>query len=469
MEEATVQELKTTGGMKIFFVIWFGQLVSIIGTRLSAFALGLWVYQRTGSATQYALIALFTLLPTILVSPLAGALVDRWDRRKAMILSDAAAAVPTLGIALLLVVGRLEVWHIYAANIISSAFNAFQWPAYSAATSSLVPKRHLGRANGMMQISQAAAQILAPGAAALLLSLVQLRGVILIDFITFLVALATLLAVKVPRPVVDEKRVEKKGLLREAADGWAYIAERPGLVGLLAFFAVNNFMFGIVTVLVTPLVLSFTTAATLGWVLSVGGSGMLVGSLAMSAWGGFKRRVYGVYLFMLLGGICVVLTGLRPPPALLALIAFVYFFGLPVVTASSLAIWQSKTALSMQGRVFALRGVVAMSSASVAYLIAGPLADRVFEPMLREGGALAGSVGRVAGVGPGRGIGFIFILMGVLSLCATVMGILYPHIRLVDKELPDAVDEGGGGATALADDTDTVAQPLVALSSGATD
>lgn len=459
-----MQALKTTGGMKTFFVIWFGQLVSLIGTRLSAFALGLWVYQRTGSATQYALIALFTLLPTILVSPLAGALVDRWDRRKAMILSDAGAAVPTLVIALLLVAGRLEVWHIYAANLVSSAFSAFQWPAYSAATSSLVPKKQLGRANGMMQISQAAAQILAPGVAGLLLTLIRLQGVIVIDFVTFGVALATLCVVRVPRPVADEKRVEKKGLLREAADGWSYIAERPGLLGLLVFFAVNNFMLGIVTVLVTPFVLSFTTAATLGWVLSVGGSGMLVGSLTMSAWGGFKRRVYGVYLFMLLSGVCVVLTGLRPPPALLALIAFVYFFGLPVITASSLAIWQSKTAPNVQGRVFALRGVVAMSSASVAYVVAGPLADRVFEPMLREGGALAGSVGRVTGVGPGRGIGFIFILMGVLTICATVMGIFYPRIKLVDQELPDMMGEGGGAATPVADEPDHATQPLVALS-----
>lgn len=457
---------QTQNGMKTFFVIWFGQFVSVMGTRLSAFALGVWVYQRTGSATQFALIALFTLLPTILISPFAGALVDRWDRRKTLILSDAGAAVGTLAIALLLFAGRLEVWHIYAANLVSSVFGAFQWPAYSATTTLLVPKQHLGRANGMMQISQAAAQIVAPGLAGLLLYLVSLYGVILIDFTTFLVALATLLIVRVPRPsaAADVSRTAKRSLLREAIYGWSYITQRPGLLGLLIFFAVNNFMLGIVTVLVTPLVLSYTSTAVLGTVLSVGGSGMLVGSLVMSAWGGFKRRVSGVYIFMMLSGVCMVLTGLRPAPTLLAVIAFIYFFGLPIVTSSSLAIWQSKTAPDVQGRVFALRSVVATSTAPIAYLIAGPLADRLFEPLLRDGsGAFAGSVGRLTGVGHGSGIGLIFILMGVLTIFTTCVGILYPRIRLVDEELPDMLN-GDDGAANKAEELDPAAQPLVALS-----
>ena len=143
--------------MRIFTLIWFGQLISFIGFGLTRFALGVWVYRNTGSVTQFALISLFAILPSILLSPLVGVLVDRWNRRTCMILSDAGAGLSTLAIVLLLLVGRLEVWHIYLVVAVSSTFNAFQWPAYAAATTMLVPKQHLGRASGMVQLAEAIA------------------------------------------------------------------------------------------------------------------------------------------------------------------------------------------------------------------------------------------------------------------------------------------------------------------------
>jgi DHA3 family macrolide efflux protein-like MFS transporter len=237
----------TSRRMRVFIIIWLGQLVSLVGSGLTSFALGLWVYQHTGSVTQFALIGLFTMLPSVALSPLAGALADRWDRRWVMILSDTGAGLSTLMMALLFFAGRIKVWHIYLAAGASAAFAAFQWPAYSAATTLLVSKENLGRANGMVQFGRAASEILAPVLAGVLVLTIQVRGVLLIDFATFLFAITTLLMVRFPRPEITAAGQASKGSLwREAAYGWTYIAARPGLLGLLIFFAAVNFLWGMV-------------------------------------------------------------------------------------------------------------------------------------------------------------------------------------------------------------------------------
>jgi DHA3 family macrolide efflux protein-like MFS transporter len=429
-------------GFKTFLLIWFGQLISLAGSGLTGFALGVWVYQRTGSATQFALISLFTTLPGIVFSPIAGALVDRWDRRMAMILSDTGAGLCTLSIALLFLAGRLEVWQIYIVMAVSSTFSAFQWPAYSAATTLLVSTENLGRASGMVQLSEAAAQIGAPVLAGALIGVIQIQGVILIDFATFLFAVFTLLMARVPRPErTAEGRAAQASLLRESAYGWTYIRARPGLFGLLIFFAVNNFAMGIVQVLFTPLVLSFTTPFILGVLLSVAGFGFLAGSILMSVWGGPKQRVYGILGSNLLLGIVLFAAGLPPSVWILGGAAFLAFLSTPITNGCSQAIWQSKTAPDVQGRVFAVRRMIAWASLPLAYLVAGPLADQVFEPLLADGGVLASSIGRVIGVGVGRGIGLLYIILGSMMLMATMIAYLYPRLRHLEAELPDHVTD----------------------------
>jgi DHA3 family macrolide efflux protein-like MFS transporter len=434
---------------RVFLLIWFGQLISLVGSGLTGFALGVWVYQRTGSVTQFSLILLFTALPGIIFSPIAGALVDRWDRRWAMILSDTGAGVCTLMIALLLMANHLEVWHIYIIMTLSSTFSAFQWPAYSAATTLLVPKEHMGRASGMVQMGEAVAQIASPTLAGVMMGYIGVGGVILIDFATFIFALLTLYFVRIPAaPTTDEGAESKGSLLREAAYGWQYIVKRPGLLGLLMLFAITNFTGGIVEVLFTPLVLSFATAAILGMILSVGGLGFLTGSLTMSVWGGPKIRVNGIFMFLLVQSVVLFMAGLPTSVPILAIAAFLFFFGHPIINGCSQAIWQVKTAPDVQGRVFAVRRMIAWSSLPFAYLVAGPLADDIFEPLMREGGALAGSIGSLIGTGEGRGIGLLYILLGILSLIATALSYLSPYLRKVEEELPDYISD------------DTVESPL---------
>ena len=429
------------GEMRSFVLIWAGQLVSVLGSSLTSFALGVWVYQRTGSATKFALVAFFATLPGIIVSPLAGAVADRWDRRSVMILCDFGSGLCVFAVAVLLYFNGLEIWHIYVINGVKSIFITSQGPAYIAATTLLVPKRHLGRASGMIQLNDAVGQIIAPVLAVGLITAIHLWGVIFIDFFTFLFAAAVLLSTPVPKllSTSSDGKERRPSLMRSAAYGWSYITTRPGLLGLLIFFAVNNFLIGFVIVLSTPLMLSFATPRALATALSFGGFGLLVGSISMSAWGGPKRRVKGVVGFYLLVGLCIVVMGSQPSVPLITVAVFFLFLGLPVIIGSSQAIWQSKVALDVQGRVFAVRRMIAWASMPLAYLVAGPLADHVFEPLLAVNGPLAGSVGRLIGVGRGRGIGLLYIVLGVFVLLAAAVAWLYPRLRLIEDELPDVI------------------------------
>ncbi|MBN1933057.1 MAG: MFS transporter [Anaerolineae bacterium] len=423
--------------MAVFTTVWLGQLFSIVGSGLTGFALGVWVFEQTGSATQYALIGLFNVLPKIVLSPLAGVIADKWDRRLAMIVSDAGAGISTLVLALLLYAGRLEIWHIYALTAISASFSTIQWPAFAAATTLLVPQKDLGRTNGMMQLGQAAAEILSPALAGVLLGVVRLEGVILIDFATFILAVATLGCVRFPQPQ-EMDNAPRVLLKQELAVGWKYIAARQGLLGLLFLSTAINFLWGMVGALITPMILGFTSSEALGAIISIAGTGMLIGGLVMSVWGGPKRRINGILAFEFLSGVCFMLIGLRPVFWLTAVGAFFAHITIAIVSGSNQAIWQCKVAPTVQGRVFATQQTIASAAAPLAYLLAGPLADRLFEPMLAPNGALAGSVGSIIGVGSGRGIGLLFIAMGLAKMTVTTIGYVHSRIRLVEDELPDA-------------------------------
>jgi DHA3 family macrolide efflux protein-like MFS transporter len=231
-------------GMRVFGVVWLGQVVSVVGSGLASFALGVWVFERTGSVTQFALLGLFAVLPRVLLSPLAGAIVDRWDRRVVMIVADAGAGVCTFILALLLFTNELEMWHIFLVVVASAAFSTLQWPAYTATTTVLVPKKDLGRANGMVQFGRAASDILAPVLAGALLLSVQLEGVILIDSVTFLFAIITLVLVRFPKPQsATAVELEKSSLRQDMTFGWRYISARQGLLGC-CFFSLWSTFYG---------------------------------------------------------------------------------------------------------------------------------------------------------------------------------------------------------------------------------
>jgi DHA3 family macrolide efflux protein-like MFS transporter len=433
--------------MASFALIWLGQFISLVGSGLTYFALPVLTYQRTGSATQVSLIYAFAALPSVFVSPFAGALVDRWPRRRVMILSDSVAALSTLVFAWALVTGQFEVWQIYVLAAVNSACSAFQGPAYNAAIPSLVPKEHLGRVNGMVQTAQAVRHVVAPTLAGVLLVTIRIEGIILIDLATFLFAVSTLLLVRIPPVKATTESAAGQGLLGQVSYGWVYLKSRPGLLAIVTLYTASNFTLGFVVALFTPLVLSsHLSPAVMGYVLTVGGVGMLAGSLAMSVWGGPKRRIYGLIIARLLAGGFIALGGVRQSAVLFGVAAFGFFFTLPFDSSSVRAIIQAKVSPDVQGRIFALIAMIADIVLLITYPAAGPLADYVFEPLLSVKGVLASSVGRLIGIGPGRGIGLIFVLSGLILAASAIGGYLYPRLRWVEDELPDIATDMGDTA-----------------------
>ncbi|MGC9469220.1 MAG: MFS transporter [Anaerolineae bacterium] len=428
--------------MKTFLIIWAGQLISTLGSALTSFALGVWIYETTGSPTLYAVTMVIHVIPRVALSPIAGVIVDRWDRRKVMLIADTGAALASLFVAVMFLTGQLEVWHIYIATLCNSAFSTFQWPAYSAATSLLVPKRHLGRAGGLTQIGDAVGQLAAPAIAGALYVSTGLRSVLFVDVATYLIAATTLLMVRFPAPeTTEEGRKAKGSLWKEAAYGWTYIRKRPGLLGLLLTFAGLNFLVNITFALYTPLILGITTADVLGYLNSIGGLGMLVGTLVMSTWGGPRRRIYGIFVAEMVLGLTTALFGLRLSIPLMAINNFLFMLAMPISNGCSQAIWQTKVAADIQGRVFAARRAIAFSIIPIAYAIAGPLAEKVFEPWMAEGGALAATLGPIIGTGPGYGIALIFVVAGALYMLGVLVILLHPRIRRLELEIPDAIED----------------------------
>jgi MFS family permease len=429
--------------MRTFSLIWFGQTISIIGSSLTGFALYVWIFQQTGSVTRYTMLSVLAALPSILIGPFTGVLIDRWERRRVMILADVASAVVSCTVLALAATGNLRVWHIYPLVMASTLFANLQNPAFTAATTMLVPKQQFARAEGMRQFGEAAARIVAPLVAGYLLLRIRLQGVVLVDLSTFFVALIVSLIVSIPDPerTTEHGAVAGVSWWRQAYYGWSYLKLRPPLFRLLIYISLLNFFVGFAMVLFTPLMLSFATPAGLGTVLSTAGAGAVLGGLLLGVTGGPRRRIHGVLGFAFVAGPAIFLVGLSRSLPLIAAGAFLVAAGLPWINGSSQAIWQAKVAPEVQGRVFAFRRILAQATAPVAFLIAGPLADRICEPLMAPGGALAGSVGALIGVGKGRGIALIYLATGVITVLVGLGGLLWRGLHRIEDEVPDAVGE----------------------------
>lgn len=432
--------------MRTFLVIWAGQVVSIIGSGLTGFALAVWIFERTGEATPFALTALFASLPRVLISPVAGAVADRVSRRTIMMLADSGNALLTLAVFLILRSGELQIWQIFLVAGIGSVFSGFQEPAYTASITMLVPKRHYARASGMVHMAHALESLVSPLLAGILFVAIGLQGIVLVDFATFFFAIGALIIVRIPDPAAPQDADGRPRSMRgDIAFGWNYLRARAGLLGLLLYFGLVNYMLNSAFVLLGPLVLSFSNAATLGVLQTVMGAGMLAGSIAMSAWGGPQRRIRGLLAFIAIGGVGLGLVGLQASPLVIGIGILTLAVMVPLASGTSQAIFLSKVEPGVQGRVFAMRSMLARSIVPLAFLTAGPLADRLFEPLMRDPSSPAlVRLGSLIGTGAGRGIGLMFVVAAVLLLAATLAAYLYPRLRLVERELPDVAAEPQG-------------------------
>jgi MFS transporter, DHA3 family, macrolide efflux protein len=428
-------------GMFGFSIVWFGQLISMTGSGMTRFALTIWVWQDKEQATLLALVAVFSFAPAIILSPIAGAIVDRVSRKRVMILSDLAAGLSTVVVLILYSTGQLEIWHLCATGFFASAFESFQFPAYSAAITTMIDKKHYTRANAMLGMVGSASTIIAPGAAGALLLLVGIRGIMIIDVVTFLFAIGALLLVVIPDPAETAVgRASRGSLMQESVFGFRYIFSKPSLLGLLLIFFTTNLTFGLAMILFAPMILSRTgnNTVVLGTTQMMFGIGGVVGGLVIAAWGGFKRRVHGVLLGLIVMSVFgQIVIGLGQSLRVWAVGAFMAMFFMPLVNASSQGIWQAKVPPDIQGKVFATRRLIAQLSSPVAVLIGGRLADAVFEPAMAADGAFARFFEPLVGSGKGSGMALIFVFSGILGVIAGSIGYLVPAIRRAEDLLPD--------------------------------
>ncbi|RIK42782.1 MAG: MFS transporter [Chloroflexi bacterium] len=429
------------GGFRVFSIIWFGQLVSMLGTGMTRFALIIWAYQQTGSATTLALLGFFAWLPYILISPVAGVWVDKLDRRRVLLLADLGSGLLTLFALSLFLMGELAIWHIYLIEAFTSIFDAFQRPAYIAATSTLLGKEEYARASGMRSLAYNGSQIGAPILAGALLPLIGIQGVMTLDLVTFGIAMLTLAVVRIPRPFLAKEGGQDEPFLAQMSFGFRYIFARKGLTGLMFLFAGIEFFAALTYFSVMPALILARTGGSetaLGLVQATLGAGGVVGGLLVSIWGLPRRKIHAVCgmcgLSFLLGDLLFA-TG-RSLPAWIVAAAVAAVF-IPFITSGYMTIWQSKVAPAVQGRVFATADMFRSMPKPVGYLIAGPIADWWLEPAMLPGGALAPTFGWLVGTGPGAGIGLMFAGTAVFGALMSFSGYLFRPVRCVEDELPD--------------------------------
>ncbi len=386
MNDRTIDRTNAAPGRKWlapFFTLWGGQAFSLLGSQLVQFALVWWLTQTTGSATVLALATLMAMLPQIILGPVAGAMVDRFNRRVVMILADGLSALAVVVLAVLFWVGQVQVWHVYLLMFLRSAAGAFHWPAMQASTSLMVPKEHLSRVQGLNQMLNGLMNIGAAPLGALLLGLLPMQGVLAVDVVTAVVAITSLFFIAVPQPAPQssvEEGQSQGSLIHDLKAGFRYVWAWPGLLIIAIMATLINLLLTPTSALQPILVTRHFggSAAHLAWLEAAWGVGVVAGGLALGAWGGFRRRVYTSMVGLILLGTAVGAVGLVPPQAfwLAVLLMFLCGFSNPMVNGPLFAVIQAVVAPQMQGRVFTLIGSLATAMSPLGLIFAGPLADR---------------------------------------------------------------------------------------------
>jgi MFS transporter, DHA3 family, macrolide efflux protein len=374
-----------------FFAIWTGQAFSLLGSMLVQFALVWWLTRTTGSATVLATATLAAVLPSVIIGPIAGALVDRWNRRAVMIGADILIALATMVLIYFYRIGAVQVWYVYAAMAFRGAMGGFQWPAMQASTSLMVPERHLTRVAALNQTLNGAMNIVAPPLGALLIGLLPMQSVLAIDVGTALLAVAPLLFIAVPQPPLrpavhgpepapDSVRGGgRPSIAQDLRAGWRYVLAWPGLLAVLGLAMAINFVttpaFSLMPILVTK---HFGGGALqLGWLESGWGIGVVAGGLVLSAWGGFRRKVVTSLAGIVGAGIGMLVVGCSPAGALAVAVAGMFLSGFmnPIINGPFFALLQSNVDADMQGRVLGLVQSASAAMMPMSLLIAGPIAD----------------------------------------------------------------------------------------------
>ena len=426
--------------MRTFLIIWIGQLASLLGSEMTNFAITIWAWQVTGQATPLSLIAFFTQTPRIIAALFAGVLVDRWPRQRLMRVGDLMAGFSTIAILLLFLTNNLAIWHLYITAAINSFFGFLQALAYSASLSLIVPKQHYARATALNSIQMSGSYVLAPALAGALYVSIGLMGILSIDIVTFIIAIASLTLVQIPQP--SQKQLSSQtvqAIWQELTFGFRYLLGSPSLLGILIFLLINNLIDSINFAILPAMILarSGNDSAVWGRILTTFGIGGVLGAATIGVLGGPKRRIHGLLLGSAIWKVGLITVSIAQTMWLKLASAFGSGFISPFPNSSNQAIWMSKVKPDIQGRVFAARDLITQIAMPLGAAIAGPLADNFFEPAMQTGGSLAGLFGGLFGKGIGAGMGLMITLFASCGLLIGLVGYAFPVLRQVEDNMPD--------------------------------
>lgn len=406
---------------------------------MTGFAMTLWVWDVAGRATPLAMLAVATLIPRLLMSLFAGVLVDRLNRRLLMVLGTAVSAIATLTMLLLFLGDRLEIWHLYFTGIVTGVFNYMQGLSYTTSISLLMPERHYARASALQSLQVGAALVVAPGAAGVIYAQTGLGSILAIELVMLAIAMVTLCIVRIPQPESPPQSLEAaphEPIWSQIAFGFRYLQRHAALKALLVFFLVENFVDSACMNVISPMLLarSDNDSAFMGTLYSAFGVGGLLGGALISVWGGPRRRMRGLLASMAVWSLGLVVLAVTSDATLQIGIAVLGGFCMPFSASCTQAIWQSRVEPEVQGRVFASRFLVTQSATPLGAAIAGPLADRFFEPAMQPGGFLAGSLGNIFGVGAGAGMAVQVALFSAVGVGLALGAYQIEQLMAFDRE-----------------------------------
>lgn len=425
--------------MRIFLILWIGQLASILGSEMTNFAVTIWAWEVTGQATPLSFILFFTQTPKVIAALFAGVLVDRVDRQKLMVVGDLFAGCSTIALLLLFLSDLLDIWHLYVTGAVNGLFGFLQGLAYSASLSSLVAKQHYARATALNSIQMSGAYILAPALAGTLYPLIGLTGILGIDIATFMIAISTLSIVRIPQLKRDRGNRTISNIKQDLTFGFRYLLKYPSLLALLGFLLLENAIENINFAILPAMVLARSSNDPTVWgrLLTSFGIGGVLGAATIGIWGGPKRRIHGLLLGSAIWKVGLIALALTQSLSVKIFAALISGFCSPFPDSSNQAIWMSKVRPDIQGRVFAARDLVAQMAIPLGAAISGPLADRFFEPAMKPGGSLAGLFGGLFGTQIGAGMALAIALFSSLGLFLALGSYAFPLLREVEKIIPD--------------------------------
>lgn len=404
-----------------FLLLWAGELISSIGGGLTSFGLGLYIFQKTGSAADMALLTLLGFLPALVLKVPAGVLADRYDRRLLMMIGDGLSGLGVLFILLCMLKGDAALWQIYVGTTVSSVFSALLEPSYTATITDLLTKEQYSKANGLVSMAGSARYLFSPVIAGFLLAVSDIRLILIIDICTFF--LTVIAAAVVRHGLKTSEHKDPEPFFKSMKDGWKVVSGRKGLLLLIVISSLICLFMGVFQVLGEPFVLSFADAKTLGIVETAAASGMLVTGVLLGIKGIKKHFVRALWMGLAVSGIGMAMFAVTQNKIIICLFGFVFFAALPFANNSLDYLARTNIPDEFQGRAWAFIGFISQLGYVAAYALCGVTAD---------------AVGRITGQGVGRGAAITIMFSGA---CLVIVALIMSGIKRI-RELEKSSVEG---------------------------